>query len=120
MEDTKIEQGIQLLRMASRRELSVKEVVAIIEVVTKDPRIIRETINQAEMMGLIRRREGRIRIREVTDFNGEEMGKIRHAICEDNCKSCGKRITHCYYIDVLGHTFGPFGSKCIKKLNLVH
>lgn len=107
----KVEQALQLLGMLRGKEITVKEAIEVIELVTSVPELVKETLRRAEERGLIKREKNRIIISDAIEFNA----KIRKVKCESNCRRCGRKITNCYFI-VLDSELGPFGSECIKKL----
>jgi hypothetical protein len=108
-----IERALGLLGAAKDRELSVKEAVELIELVTKAR--VKEVLEEAEERGLIKREGRRITISDDITF---EVPKIKKAACDANCTRCGKAITSCYFISFMDDEIGPFGGGCIKKLKL--
>jgi hypothetical protein len=94
-----IERALGLLGAAKDRELSVKEAVELIELVTKTR--VKDVLAEAEERGVIKRE-----------------GKHVMAACDSNCMRCGKAITACYFISFYDDEIGPFGGGCIQKLRL--
>lgn len=117
MRDQKISQALQLLRLAER-ELSVKEAIAIIELVTSVQDIIKEALKRAEKEGLIKREKSRIIVLERRTNQDFDYPKIKRVSCDDTCKRCGRKITVCNYILLQDAEIGPLGSECVKRLKL--
>jgi len=109
----KIEHALGLLGAAKGRELSVKEAVELIELVTMTR--VKEVLEEAEERGVIKRKGKRIIVSDDIEF---EVPKIKKAQCDANCTRCGKAITSCYFITFMDDEIGPFGGGCIKKLKL--
>ncbi len=112
----KVEQALQLLGMLRGKEITVKEAVAVIELVTNVPELVKETLRRAEEKGLIKREKHRI---VVSDAGFESSAKIKKVKCENNCKRCGRKITNCYFVLLQDSEIGPFGSECVRKLKLI-
>jgi len=120
MNDAKVNQALALLMSVKSNELTVKEAVEIIELVTNIPESVREILRIAEAKGLIKRDGGRIIIKSsppIEDFSFPKP-KIKKTRCRDNCKRCGRHIGNCHYILLDDTIIGPLGSECIKKLKL--
>ncbi|MEE9564890.1 MAG: DUF5830 family protein [Candidatus Hydrothermarchaeaceae archaeon] len=108
-----IERALGLLAAVKEKEISVKEAVELIELITKVH--VKEVLKAAEERGVITRDKKRVVISDDFDF---EVPKIKKAACEANCTRCGKAITSCYFISFFDDEIGPFGSACIRKLRL--
>lgn len=102
-----------LLRSSKKKELTVKEAVEIIELVTPDPAQIRHFLEEAEKKGIIKR-VGKVIM--VTGAGVFRRPKIRRAECRLSCRRCKRMIKNCHYIDMGDHELGPFGSECVQKL----
>ncbi len=112
--------ALQLLRGVKAKELSVKEAVALIEMVTGVPELVRAVLEEAEKQGLIRRVKGKIILKFGAKVSGPDFyyPRLKRVRCLDKCKKCGREITNCYFILLEELELGPFGSKCIKKMKL--
>ena len=110
----KLNQGIKLLLATGKKELSVKEAISLLRVLTKNPDVIRETIKLAEKRGILHREKGKFIIKESPSIKVDI--RIKKQKCLENCKRCGKKITNCFYIDLGDFIVGPFGSGCIRKI----
>lgn len=111
----KVEQALQLLGMLKGKEITIKEAVAVIELATNVPELVKETLRRAEERGLIKKEKSKLIISDAVEFNA----KIRKVKCESNCKRCGRRIINCYFITLRDSELGPFGSECVRKLGLI-
>jgi hypothetical protein len=109
----RIERALGLLGAVKEKEISVKEAVELIELVTKVH--VKDVLREAEERGVITRDKKRIVVSDDLDF---EVPKIKKAACEASCMRCGKAITSCYFISFYDDEIGPFGGGCIKKLKL--
>ncbi|MFQ5815329.1 MAG: DUF5830 family protein [Candidatus Hydrothermarchaeaceae archaeon] len=121
MNDAKVDQALRLLMSVNSSELTVKEAVGVIELVTSVPELVRETLRIAEHRGLITRKGERIVIKSgqpIQDLTWPKL-KIKRTACNDNCRRCGRRIGNCNYIILDDTTIGPFGSGCLKKLKII-
>jgi len=112
----KVQQALQLLSMLKGKEITVKEAVALIELVTSVPKLVKEILRTAEESGLIKREKYRM---IISDAGIEFESKIKKTKCESTCRRCGRKITNCYFIVLQDSELGPFGSECVKKLRLI-
>jgi hypothetical protein len=110
----KIEEGILLLASSKKKSLTVKEAVEIIELVSRDPRVIKEVLNIAENRGILKRRGTSIEISK--GVSGFSKPKVKRLECESSCRRCGLKIKNCFYIEIDDQIFGPFGSECVQKI----
>ncbi len=110
----RIEEAILLLTTSGKRELTVKDAVGIIELVSNDPELIRKALEQAEEKGFLKRVKKTIYISEAVVSHARPS--VRRVDCTSNCKRCGTNIKNCYYIDLEDRTLGPFGSECVQKI----
>jgi hypothetical protein len=108
-----IERALGLLGAVKEKELTVKEAVELIELVTKAH--VKDVLKEAEERGLITREGKYVTLSDDIEI---DVPKIKKASCESACTRCGKAITSCYYISFMDDEIGPFGSGCIRKLKL--
>lgn len=109
----RVERALGLLAAVKEKEISIKEAVELIELITKAQ--VKEVLKAAEERGAITRVKKRVVISEGSEF---EVPKIKKATCEATCIRCGRAITSCYFISFFDDEIGPFGSGCIRKLRL--
>ncbi len=109
----KKEDALLLLLNNGRKEMSISEAVSIIEMVTKDPLIIREVLESAEADGLIKRHD---KIIYISSSGPKKKLSVRRVDCDSACKRCGIRIKNCYYVDAGSKELGPYGSECVSHI----
>jgi|TARA_B100000315_G_scaffold260349_1_gene321048 hypothetical protein len=114
----RIKNGLKLLTYINSKELTVKEIVDILKIVTKSPDTIKKILKLGEEKGLIIRDKGRIYFTS-TNINNKVDRRIKKFDCLSNCLRCGKKIRNCYYICFEEEKYGPFGSDCMKKIGLI-
>jgi hypothetical protein len=110
----KIYDALLLLAGSAHKTMSVRDAVAIIELVTKNPETIKEVLKTAEERAIISRDEKNITISEGAV--GFPKPKITRVDCESACNRCGMRIKNCYYVDFDDHRLGPYGSECVNRI----
>ena len=116
----KIQAGLELIAAINAENLSPQELISILhDLITKDWRLIHEIINAAVEKKLIEREEKTYRITPETSGLEFETPKITKITEQGVCARCGKRISVCYYVDIMSRTYGPFGSTCIRKVKLM-
>ncbi len=110
----KIEDALLLLAASTRKTVSVRHAVEIIELVTKNPEKIKEILKTAEEMEIIKREEKTIIIAEGAAAFPKP--KITRVDCESACRRCGVKIKNCHYIEFEDHRLGPYGSECVNRI----
>jgi hypothetical protein len=109
-----VEGALLLLSAAKKREMTVKEAVEIIELVTRNPEFIKTVLETAEERGLIKREGKKVYIAE--EGASSFKPRIRRVDCDSSCRRCGIRIKNCFYILIDDYQFGPYGSECVNKV----
>lgn len=109
----KKEDALLLLLSTGKKEMSIRDAVSIIEMVTKDPLVIREVLESAEEEGLIKRHEKTV---YISSSAPQKKLSIRRVDCDSACKRCGVKIKNCYYIDAGSRELGPYGSECVNRI----
>ncbi|RMF91488.1 MAG: hypothetical protein D6733_01050, partial [Methanobacteriota archaeon] len=109
-----IEEGVLLLTGAKKREMTVREAVEIIELVSRNPETIKGVLAAAEERGLIKREGKKVYISEGAGERSRP--KIRRVDCDSTCRRCGVRIKNCFYIQIEDYQLGPYGSECVQKM----
>ena len=110
----KIEEALLILTSTKTREMTVKDAVSILELVTKNPETIKKALKSAEEKGIIKREGKKIYVSREAWTRGEV--RIRERSCESSCNRCGIKIKHCYFIVFDEKEFGPFGSECVRRM----
>jgi len=112
-----VEAALQLLRtLGKEEELTLKEVVEIVELVTRSPELIRQVIERGEAEGLFQREGSRVRFRTGMPLWPENPLQIRIVRGEDRCQRCGRKIALCHYLQLAEREIGPFGSECVQRI----
>ncbi len=106
--------ALELLLGIKKKELTVKEAVEIIELVSRDPEAAKEVLKAAEEDGLLRRDGKKIYI--STASSNFSRPRIKRLDCESSCRRCGTSIKNCFYIVLEDRELGPFGSECVNKI----
>ena len=114
----KVMKCILLLSILSNKEISVKEAISLLELITKSPEIIKKSLKIAEKKGLIKREKGKLILKFEKKRENFHKPKITRQKCSSNCKRCGRRITNCFFLEFHGFSLGPFGSECVRKLKI--
>ncbi len=109
----RVERALGLLAAVTEKEISMKEAVELIELITRTR--VKEVLKAAEERGVITRDKKRVFISDGLDF---EVPKIKKAECDAACTRCGRAITSCYFVSFFDEDIGPFGGGCIRKLKL--
>jgi hypothetical protein len=107
-----VEDGIQFL-VRSNRDITLGEAIERIEIVTKNPRIVRQILDESERRSLIKR-EGKLIISLLSSLECEEE-KIITRKGEFICCRCGSSLVKGYFIEFNSKEWGPFGPTCVRK-----
>lgn len=124
----KIQAGLELIAAINAKELTPQELRKILhDIITKDWDLVGKIIDSAINEKLIERREQThissclSSYRITPEVSGLEFKtpKVTKRIERGVCARCGKRISVCYYVEIMSKTYGPFGSTCIRKVRLM-
>jgi hypothetical protein len=107
--------GVELLASLEHDELSLADALDHLEAVTTDPALTREILDTAERRGVIRRDEGRLRVRRGGTFVRFESQVVRRD-GEFDCLRCGAGLSTGHFIQFDAGELGPFGSSCVRKV----
>lgn len=114
-DDPRVERGLALLRTLEYDELRLPEVMDRIEIISSDPSVIRQILDQAELEGIIERDSDRV-LSTTSSVGSFEKNVIKK---EGNftCQRCGHGLSTGYFLNPdVGEEIGPFGSSCIRKV----
>ena len=119
--NTKTEAGLELIAALGDIELKPFEIRDLLyNLVSKDYRIINEILEMAEKEKLLQRTEKTYIITpEASDLEFEKPKIVKQAE-RDTCRFCRRRLSTGYYVVLKSHTYGPYGSSCIRKIYLDH
>ncbi len=112
--DDRVERGLALLARLEHERLPLAEAVDRLEFLTSDPAVVRDTLDEAELRGIIDREDGIIRPKSRASVSFEADVVIKEG--DFRCKRCGSRLSTGHFIDLDAGEIGPFGSSCIRKV----
>ena len=112
--DTRVVQGLELLRVAADDEMSLADAVGRIESVTSERAIIRKTIDRAELEGIIDREGKKIRTQNNLHFSFEEDVVEKEG--DFTCRRCGSSLSTGHFVVSGTVDVGPFGPQCVLKV----
>lgn len=112
--DTRVVEGLELLRVAADDEMGLAEAVGRIESVTSEPAVIRKTLDRAELEGIIAREDRKIRTKNNLHFSFEEDVVEKEG--DYTCRRCGSSLSTGYFVVSGPVDVGPFGPQCIRKV----
>jgi len=108
-----IDRGVELLANLEHGDLSVKETLDRIELVTGEPAIQRAILDAAQERGVIEREGGTVR--PVAEGTYVRFG--RDVVVKEGdfaCQRCGASLSSGHFLDLEHGELGPFGSTCIR------
>jgi hypothetical protein len=114
-DDDRIELGLELLSHLEHGELSVKEAMDRIELVTTSPQLQRDILDEAVARGVVERESGTVR----PVAGGSYVQFERDVVVKDgefSCERCGAGISEGHFVQFDADEMGPFGSTCIRKV----
>ncbi len=118
---SKIHAGLELLSALGARELKPIEIRDLLyNLIAKDYNIIDEILETAQKEKLVHKTEKTYLL--TPGASGLEFEKPRIVKQEEKstCKLCKKKISTGYYVVFKSHTYGAYGSSCIRKIYLGH
>lgn len=113
--DDRVALGLELLANLEHGELSVKEALDRIELVTDHHQLQREILDRAVEQGIVEREGGTVR----PTSGGEYVSFERDVVVKEGeftCRRCGAGIGEGHFVRFDAAEFGPFGSTCIRKV----
>src|SRR5659263_130607 len=118
---SKIDAGLELISALGAIELKSIEIRDLLyNLISKDFNIIDEILKAAQKEKLIQRTEKTYSITLEASSLKFEKPKIVKQEESAKCKFCGKKLSTGYYVVFKSHTYGPYGSSCIRKIYLDH
>ncbi len=118
---SKIDAGLELISALGAAELKPIEIRALLyNLISKDYNIIDKILETARKEKLLQQTEktyvltpaaSRLEFKKPKIIKQEERG---------TCKLCRKNLSTGYYVVLKSHTYGPYGSSCIRKIYLDH
>lgn len=118
---SKIDAGLELISAIGAIELKPIEIRDLLyNLISKDFNIIDEILEAAQREKLLQRTEKTYLMTLEAAQLQFEKPKIVKQEESAKCKFCGKKISTAYYVVFKSHTYGPYGSFCIRKMYLSH
>jgi len=123
MKDAEIEEvvrsGVELLREIDESELGLPEVVDRIELVTRNPSMVRRVLEVAEQEGVIDRGSEGGRVELTADASmdvSEDSPAIIKRSGEYTCDRCGRSLSTGNFVNLESREMGPFCPDCVQKV----
>jgi hypothetical protein len=110
-----VEVGVELLEKAEDAELSLADAMDRVEVVSREPTVVREILDTAEMRGVIERDDGIVRVPGGSGYVSQTSDVVRRDGDYD-CRRCGTGLSTGHFVELDAGELGPFGSECVRKV----
>ena len=115
----KIDAGLELISALGAIELKPIEIRDLLyNLISKDYNTIDKVLETAQKEKLLRRTEKTYLITPQASDLEFEKPKIVKQEERTTCKLCRKKLSTGYYVILKSHTYGPYGSSCIRKIYL--
>ena len=119
--NSKTDAGLELISALGDIELKPFEIQDLLyNLISKDYRIIDEILDTAEKEKLLQRTDKTYLMTPEASNLEFEKPKIVKQVERDNCRFCRRKLSIGYYVVFKSHTYGPYGSSCIRKIYLDH
>jgi|SRR3989304_7135876 len=117
----KIDAGLELISALGAIELKPIEIRDLLyNLISKDYNTIDKILETAQKEKLLQRTEKTYIITPGASNLEFEKPKIVKQEERGTCKLCRKNLSTGYYVILKSHTYGPYGSSCIRKIFLGH
>ena len=118
---SKIDAGLELISALGATELKPIEIRDLLyNLITKDYNTIDQILEIAQKEGLLQRTEKTYLLTPEASSLEFEKPTIIKQDERGTCKLCRKKLSIGYYVVFKSHTYGPYGSSCIRKIYLGH
>ena len=118
---SKIDAGLELISALGAIELKPIEIRDLLyNLISKDYNTIDEILMAAKKEKLLQRTEKTYLMTPNTSNLQFEKPKIMKQEESATCRYCRKKLSTGYYVVFKSHTYGPYGSSCIRKIYLDH
>lgn len=119
--NSKTDAGLELISALGDIELKPFEIRDLLyNLISKDYRTIDEILDTAEKEKLLQRTEKTYLMTPEASNLEFEKPKIVKQVEIDTCRFCRRKLSMGYYVVFKSHTYGPYGSSCIRKIYLDH
>jgi hypothetical protein len=116
---SKIDAGLELISALGAIELRSIEIRDLLyNLISKDFNIIDEILETAKKKKLLQRTEKTYLMTPEASSLQFEKPKIIKQEESASCRYCKKKLSTGYYVVFKSHTYGPYGSSCIRKMYL--
>ena len=116
---SKINAGLELISALYAIELKPIEIRDLLyNLISKDYNIIDEILEAAQKEKLLQLTEKNYLMTLESSSLQFEKPKIVKQEERGTCKFCRKKLSIGYYVVFKSHTYGPYGSSCIRKMYL--
>ncbi len=117
----RINAGLEIISILGATELESVEIRNLLyNLISKDYNIIDEILKIAQEKNLLQRSEKTYLLTPEASSLEFEKPRIIKQEERGTCKLCRKNLSTGYYLELKSHTYGPFGSSCIRKIHLDH
>jgi hypothetical protein len=117
--NSKINAGLELISALGAIELKPIEIRDLLyKLVTKDYNKIDKILEIAQKEKLLQRTEKTYLTTPQASSLQFEKPKIVKQEESATCRYCKKKLSTGYYVVLKSHTYGPYGSSCIRKIYL--
>ena len=118
---SKINAGLELISALGAIELKPIEMRDLLyNLISKDFNIIDEILEAAQKEKLMQLTEKNYLMTPEASSLQFEKPKIVKQEERGTCRYCKKKLSTGYYVVFKSHTYGPYGSSCIRKIYLDH
>ena len=118
---SKIDAGLELISALGAIELKPIEIRDLLyNLISKDFNTIDEILEAAQKEKLIQLTEKTYSITPEASNLQFEKPKIIKQEERGTCRYCKKKLSTGYYVIFKSHTYGPYGSSCIRKMYFSH
>jgi hypothetical protein len=118
---SKIDAGLELISALGAIELKPIEIRDLLyNLISKDFNTIDEILEAAQKENLLQLTEKTYSITPEASTLQFEKPKIVKQEERGTCRYCKKKLSTGYYVVLKSHTYGPYGSSCIRKMYLDH
>jgi len=118
---SKIDAGLELISALGVIELKSIEIRDLLyNLISKDYNTIDEILEAAQKEKLLQLTEKTYLMTPEASHLQFEKPKIVKQEEMGTCRYCRKKLSTGYYVVFKSHTYGPYGSSCIRKIYLDH
>ncbi len=117
----KIIAGLELISALGATKLESVEIRDLLyNTISKNFDTIDEILKIAQEKNFLQRSEKTYLLTPEASSLEFEKPRIIKQEERRTCKLCRKNLSTGYYLELKSHTYGPFGSSCIRKIHLDH